>query len=364
MAKGTSKGKGAASSKPAKPTEVPEVPVETPSLSGVEPAEDTVGEANSEVDTEDNSEDDLSDPKALEKEVSTAAGRLASVRVSPGSEAQDPSLPPDHVPSNIEDKRRKAGNFMDTNVGDIITPHLKDTPAQIRSEKEEQSDNKPPSDTVKALIPGFANKIIDSTLVNKKIKITDWAKYNFNHGYVSLDLTKVDFTELKCPSRNYVSWRHEAVVIEQVEKWLADGVIEINYQQTPVNLALLAVDQHNSDGSFKKVRIKRYRFAPLGSVTENIPWRRVIIDLVDLPTSEHTSDRYVCHFFDVASRFNLLYPAKDNSMQTVAELCCQVFADHGWPGIMCSDNVSEFCDNVMESLVLVSGICHKKDKHI
>ncbi|KNC85001.1 hypothetical protein SARC_02790 [Sphaeroforma arctica JP610] len=83
----------------------------------------------------------------------------------------------------------------------------------------------PPSDTVKEIIPDFANAIMDLILVNKKVKITDWAKFRLNDGYVSLNLTKVDFTMLKYPFWNYVSWIHEAVVKEQVKKWLVDEVI-------------------------------------------------------------------------------------------------------------------------------------------
>ena len=64
----------------------------------------------------------------------------------------------------------------------------------------------------KALIPKFTELIMDLLLVNRKIKITQWAKFKFNDGYVSLDLSKVDFTQLKVPSRNYVSWRHEGAV--------------------------------------------------------------------------------------------------------------------------------------------------------
>lgn len=126
--------------------------------------------------------------------------------------------------------------------------------------KDQSDDNilnppKPPTDRVKELIPELVKNITDLIVKNRAIKITQWAKFKFNNGYVSLDLSKVDFTQLKTPSRNYVSHRHMEEVTEQVKKWLDDGVIEVNYEPTPSNLALLAVDQFNSDGTFKKVRV-------------------------------------------------------------------------------------------------------------
>ncbi|KNC80064.1 hypothetical protein SARC_07573 [Sphaeroforma arctica JP610] len=48
--------------------------------------------------------------------------------------------------------------------------------------------------------PHFAEKLKDLIFENDKIKITDWAKFKFNNGYVSPDLTKVDFSKLKCPT--------------------------------------------------------------------------------------------------------------------------------------------------------------------
>ncbi|KNC81217.1 hypothetical protein SARC_06445 [Sphaeroforma arctica JP610] len=78
-------------------------------------------EANSEVDYEYNYEDDSSEPKVLKEDVSAATERLASVRVSPRSEAQDPSLPLDHEQSNVGDRLKNVGKFVAADVGKAIT---------------------------------------------------------------------------------------------------------------------------------------------------------------------------------------------------------------------------------------------------
>ncbi|KNC87787.1 hypothetical protein SARC_00045 [Sphaeroforma arctica JP610] len=92
MAKGSSEAKGAASSKPAKPVEVPEGTGDA-GPSGTDHVVEAVEEAVTELGSEENSEDDSSDPKALHVEVSTAVERLASVRVVPTSVVRTGSAP-------------------------------------------------------------------------------------------------------------------------------------------------------------------------------------------------------------------------------------------------------------------------------
>ncbi|KNC79799.1 hypothetical protein SARC_07824 [Sphaeroforma arctica JP610] len=145
--------------------------------------------------------------------------------------------------------------YMPTCINLTLT--ITGLPTNIDPQKDQSDDNllKPvytPSKTVKEMIPHFTEKHKDKIFENDKIKITDRAKFKFNNGYMSLDLTKVDFSKLRCPTRNYIAWRHEQVIREQVKAWLDDGVIAVNYESTPVNLALLAVDQFNSDGTLKK----------------------------------------------------------------------------------------------------------------
>ncbi len=112
-----------------------------------------------------------------------------------------------------------------------------------------------PSDQVRSLIPDIMDSLMDLLIQNRSLKITDWAVFRFNKGYVSLNLEQADFSKLKCPTSNYVSKKHHEQVNAQVKQWLEDGVIEVSYAPTPVNLALLAVDQFNSDGSLRKCRV-------------------------------------------------------------------------------------------------------------
>ncbi len=103
----------------------------------------------------------------------------------------------------------------------------------------------------------------------------------------------------------------------------------------------------------EKNQIKRCGWAPLKSVAEDQPMRRVIVDLVKLPRSKHTGDVYICHFLCVASGYNLLYAIPNKRPQTVAEICYHAFNDFSFPRVLCSDNGSEFCSDVMEALILV-----------
>jgi len=133
-------------------------------------------------------------------------------------------------------------------------------PSNIDPDKDQGEENilstpEKPSDTIKQLIPNIMDILMDLLIQNRALKITDWAIFRFNKGYVSLNLEQADFSKLKCPTSNYVSRKHREQVTAQIKQWLEDGVIEVSYAPTPVNLALLAVDQFNSDGSLRKCRV-------------------------------------------------------------------------------------------------------------
>jgi hypothetical protein len=72
----------------------------------------------------------------------------------------------------------------------------------------------------------------------------------------------IDFTlseeQLRAAYRsntNYVSLALFEAVDEQVYQWMEEGVIEVNNENTPVNLPLIAIRQNNTDGSLRKVRV-------------------------------------------------------------------------------------------------------------
>ncbi|KNC70045.1 hypothetical protein SARC_17435, partial [Sphaeroforma arctica JP610] len=82
-------------------------------------------------------------------------------------------------------------------MGDLISLSITVTSLPTnRDPQKDQSDDdllkpvyKPPR-TVREMIPQFTKKLKNLIFENNKIKITDWAQFKFNNGYVGLDLTK------------------------------------------------------------------------------------------------------------------------------------------------------------------------------
>lgn len=282
----------------------------------------------------------------------------------------------DHAHIMLSDRREVKTHMIVTDMSqkydviigmtDLLSLGISMTglPNGLDPNKDQSDDNmlkvpKPPTGEAKEMIPHFTDIIMDLILQNRKIKITDWCMFKFSNGYVKLDLTNVDFSKLKCPSHNYVSWRHKDVVRTQIEDWLKQGLIEINYDATPVNLALLAVDQYKSDGSFSKTRvvldlspinklIPQHSF-PLPKISEILRKMEgaTIFTKIDLKSAFHQLQIYEPH----RKYFSFTWQGKKYQFKGAPEglhllpsffqqVMMELFAD-------LSDNVSVYLDDIV-----------------
>src|SRR6202035_3330202 len=79
---------------------------------------------------------------------------------------------------------------------------------------------------------------------------------------------------------------------------------------------------------------------------------------VHLPTSpEGFTALLVC--IDVFTGFVVLTPVKDTKAETIANELWKIFCLIGFPKILQSDNGSEFVNDVLRSLVKITGIDHR-----
>jgi len=100
-------------------------------------------------------------------------------------------------------------------------------------------------------------------------------------------------------------------------------------------------------------------FNPATYITANAPWDHIQIDTsIHLPES---ADGYVVLLvvIDVFTGFILLRALKGHTAEMVAEKLLLIFADFGFPKIIQSDNGPEFANDVLRSLVKISGINHR-----
>jgi hypothetical protein len=88
---------------------------------------------------------------------------------------------------------------------------------------------------------------------NQFIRKSDWT--TMKNGVIDFTLTEEQLREAYRTNTNYVSLAFFDAVDEQVQKWMQEGVIEVNNENTPINLPLLAIKQNNTDGSLRKVRV-------------------------------------------------------------------------------------------------------------
>eukprot|EP00121_Abeoforma_whisleri_P004364 Awhi_evm2s3944 len=85
---------------------------------------------------------------------------------------------------------------------------------------------------------------------NRNLAITEWA--NLPNSDVDVDISDEKLAKIKFSNSNYIPHKYMGETEVQIQQWLKDRVIELASHGTPVNLALLAVPQYNTDGSIKK----------------------------------------------------------------------------------------------------------------
>ena len=100
-------------------------------------------------------------------------------------------------------------------------------------------------------------------------------------------------------------------------------------------------------------------FHPAGSITANGPGDHLQIDTsVHLPESpDGYTALLVC--IDVFTGFVVLKPLRDSTAETVARKLWKIFSILGFPRVLQSDNGSEFINDVLASLIKITGIEHR-----
>jgi transposase InsO family protein len=100
-------------------------------------------------------------------------------------------------------------------------------------------------------------------------------------------------------------------------------------------------------------------FHPASFITSNGPWDHIQIDCsVHLPISEEGYTALLV-IIDVFTGFVILRPIKTTSAEIVARKVWKIFCLFGIPKILQSDNGPEFVNEILRSLVKVTGIDHR-----
>ena len=124
--------------------------------------------------------------------------------------------------------------------------------SQNYSNEKNSPENSPKSDSDDE---DLMEKISAGLNKNDTIRITDWT--TMKNGRIEFSLSDEQLAKAykKKLVHNFVSLRFYEDVDNWVEECNEIGVIEMNDENTPFNLPLLAVRQTNVDGSTKKVRV-------------------------------------------------------------------------------------------------------------
>lgn len=111
--------------------------------------------------------------------------------------------------------------------------------------------------------------------------------------------------------------------------------------------------------SCQRFTISLKGYHPLTPIVAAAPMDAISIDLsLAFPTSPRGNNILlvvVCRF----SRFVLLRALPDKAAATVAVALFEIFCDFGFPRIICSDNGSEFVNQLMQVMVQTCGIDHR-----
>jgi hypothetical protein len=99
----------------------------------------------------------------------------------------------------------------------------------------------------------LTNTLADLINANQLIKKSQWT--TMDNGVINFELTEEQLRNAYRTNTNYVSLAFFEAVDSQVQEWLDEEVIEINNENTPINLPLLAIKQNNTDGSLRKIRV-------------------------------------------------------------------------------------------------------------
>ena len=104
-----------------------------------------------------------------------------------------------------------------------------------------------------------------------------------------------------------------------------------------------------------RYNIQKRGFHPLKSITAQLPFDHVAIDLAKLPLSSD-GYRYLCVLTDICTKFVFLNALKLKDATSVASSILKVFCTVGFPKVIQSDNGSEFANEILFELSRLSGV--------
>ncbi len=106
--------------------------------------------------------------------------------------------------------------------------------------------------------------------------------------------------------------------------------------------------------------IAKTGFDPAMPISAALPWDHIQIDLiVELPESIEGYTAIMV-IVDVCTGFILLRPIIRVSAEHVAPVLWQLFNDFGFPRVLQSDNGQEFTSHVLQEMVRLSGVDHRR----
>ena len=108
-----------------------------------------------------------------------------------------------------------------------------------------------------------------------------------------------------------------------------------------------------------RFNVQKRGFHPLKSVTANLPWDHIAIDLITPVPNSKDGYNTILTIICMMTKFAILRPLKNKAMTTVATSLWEVFSIFGIPKIMQSDNGAEFVNEVVQELVRLNGIDHR-----
>ncbi len=105
-----------------------------------------------------------------------------------------------------------------------------------------------------------------------------------------------------------------------------------------------------------RYNVQKRGFHPLRSITADLPWDHIAIDLVTpLPLSENGYDTLLV-IVDIMTKFCILRCLSSKGMEKIAKAVWEVFSTFGVPKIIQSDNGTEFVNQLITELVTLNGI--------
>ena len=108
----------------------------------------------------------------------------------------------------------------------------------------------------------------------------------------------------------------------------------------------------------QRFNIGKHGFHPLTSISAQLPWDHIALDLKELARSKK-GNKYLLVVVDVCTRFVFLRALKDKTMQSIASALLGIFFDVGFTKILQSDNGTEFVNSLLNEIVRLSKIDHR-----